>query len=121
MRKAVKNITMQFIIYMMIGTIVMLIANKAIFIHVHKLADGTIIIHAHPYNKSNDTKPYKSHHHSDIELLFFQNMEILFLMTFIAFALLSLAKQVKHIFHLAITYGPTCINLNKGRAPPIPS
>lgn len=37
----------------MIGIVGLFIANKAIFLHAHKFADGTTIEHAHPYDKSN--------------------------------------------------------------------
>ncbi|MFA5587438.1 MAG: hypothetical protein WC987_01610 [Mariniphaga sp.] len=41
----------------MIGIVGLFIANKAIFLHAHKFADGTTIEHAHPYDKSNDSEP----------------------------------------------------------------
>lgn len=95
------------------------IANKAIFLHVHKLNDGTIIEHAHPYDKSNDSKPYKSHHHSNAEFSFFQNLEILFLVVFLTLALIALVKKRKVSFKLITEHTLICINLHKGRAPPI--
>jgi hypothetical protein len=33
---------------------ILLIVNNIVFLHVHKLPNGEIIVHAHPYNKSND-------------------------------------------------------------------
>ncbi len=119
MRTTVKNITIRFITFLMIGIIGMFIANKVVFLHVHKLNDGTIIAHAHPYDKSNDSKPYKSHHHTNAEILFFQNLEILFLVVFLTFALFTLVKKTKFSFHLISRHTLTCINLHKGRAPPI--
>ena len=53
----------------MIGLFGMLITNKAVFMHVHKLEDGSIVVHAHPYNESDNKTPYKTHHHSKTELL----------------------------------------------------
>jgi len=97
----------------------MLITNKAVFLHVHKLEDGTIIVHAHPYDKSNDSKPYKSHHHSNAEFLFFQNLEILFLIVFLTLALIAYVKKGKISFKLITENTLICINLHKGRAPPI--
>jgi hypothetical protein len=103
----------------MIGVMGMLITNKAVFLHVHKLEDGTIIVHAHPYDKSNDSKPYKSHHHSNAEFLFFQNLEILFLIVFLTLALIAYVKKGKISFKLITENTLICINLHKGRAPPI--
>ena len=97
----------------------LLIANKAIFTHIHKLVDGTVIEHAHPFNKSDDSKPYKSHNHTKAEILFFQNVEILFLFVFLTFALLKLVKKTKYSFYRITSYTLNCIIHYKGRAPPV--
>jgi hypothetical protein len=103
----------------MIGVMGLLIANRAIFLHVHKLNDGTIIEHAHPYDKSNDSKPYKSHHHSNAEFLFFQNLDVLFLIAFLTLALITPIKKGEVSFKLISEHTLICIILHKGRAPPI--
>jgi len=47
----------------------LLILNTAVFIHSHRLADGTIITHAHPFQKSKESnQPYKTHHHNNTDL-----------------------------------------------------
>ena len=46
--------------------------------HTHEIGDNKYISHSHPYNKSNDSEPYKSHHHTKEQILFLQNLEILF-------------------------------------------
>jgi hypothetical protein len=119
MKTIVRNIKIKSIACLMIGMMGMLVANKAVFMHTHRLNDGTIIEHAHPYNKSTDSKPYKSHHHTKAELLFFQNLEILFLFVFLTFASLNLVKKAKHSFYRKTSYTLTCIILHKGRAPPL--
>ena len=119
MKTTVKNIIIKSVTWLVIGMMGMLIANKAVFMHTHKLSDGTVIEHAHPYNKSSDSEPYKSHHHSKAELLFFQNLEILFLIVFLTFALLALVKKVKYIFYITTRHDLSCIILHKGRSPPI--
>ena len=119
MKTTVRNITIRYIILLMIGIWGMLIANKAIFLHVHKLNDGTVVNHAHPYDKSNDSKPYKFHHHLYTEILFFQNLEILFLVVFLTFALFTLVKKEKLSFFIITRHTLSCIIFYKGRAPPI--
>lgn len=103
----------------MTGIMGMFIANKAIFIHVHKLTDGTTIVHAHPYDKSNDSRPFKSHHHSKAEFLIYQNFETLFLLCFLTLILVELIRKEKVIFELKTNHSLFLINLQKGRAPPI--
>ena len=119
MKTIVRNITIKSVTWLVIGMMGMLIANTAVFIHTHKLSDGTVIKHAHPYNKTNDSAPYKSHHHSKAEFLFLQNLEILFLLMFLTFALLTFAKRVKNKFYIITRNSLNCIILHKGRAPPI--
>ena len=98
---------------------VSLIANKVIFSHAHRLNNGTVIKHSHPYDKSNDSKPYKSHHHTNAELLFFQNLEILFPIVFLAFALFALVKKAKRSSNIITRHTLSCIILHNGRAPPV--
>lgn len=105
----------------MIGIVGMLIANQSIFIHTHKLADNSIVSHSHPYDKSNDSEPYKSHHHTNVELLFFQNLAILFLTVIVSLAFLIPIKKAEYLLHTISIYSLSLYNPNKGRAPPISS
>ena len=102
----------------MIGVIGMLVVNKIVFSHVHKLSDGTIIEHAHPFNKSADSKPFKSHHHSRAELLLFENLNILFLVLLLVLPLFLFIKRVQKSLDSEIEYIPTCISSKNSRAPP---
>lgn len=97
----------------------MLIVNEAVFLHIHKLDDGTIIEHAHPYNKSADSQPLKSHHHTNAERLFFQHLKVLFLVTFLTLVLFTLVIKEKVTFGLITNHAYNCINLQEGRAPPL--
>lgn len=40
-----------------------------VYYHSHITNDGRLVSHAHPFNKSQDSTPFKSHHHSAIDLL----------------------------------------------------
>jgi len=40
--------------------------------------DGEIISHAHPYDKSHDTQPFKNHKHTSAELFFLDQIQLLF-------------------------------------------
>lgn len=102
----------------MIGVIGMLIANQAIFLHIHKLNDGTIVEHAHPYDRSTDSQPYKSHHHSTAELLFFENLDLLFLVAFLILPLIALVNKRNISFTAIPEPALIYLNLQRGRAPP---
>lgn len=97
----------------------MLIVNNVFFLHAHKLSNGIIVVHAHPYDKTSDSQPYQSHHHTKAELLFFQNLEILFIIVILTFLLVAPFKKEKVLFKSITEYTSICINFNKGRDPPI--
>lgn len=105
--------------YLMIGIMGLMIANKALFMHTHKMADGSIIVHAHPYNKSNDSKPFKSHQHTKAEFLFFANLDILVLISFVAFTLISIKKGLQYSFYICTNYTQVYNLLYNPRAPPL--
>lgn len=103
----------------MIGVMGLFITNKLVFSHLHKLDDGTIIEHAHPYNRSTDSGPYKSHHHTKSELLFFQNLRIIFPIIFSIFVVIPIVKERSFYFFIVVRQALNSIIIYKGRAPPI--
>lgn len=95
------------------------VANKAVFIHVHKLRDGRVIEHSHPYDKAGDPEPYKSHHHSNTEFVFLQNLDVLFTEIAVVFVFLALCNNAGFSSPLYYFHSQAFYNLNKGRAPPV--
>ncbi|HDR68646.1 MAG TPA: hypothetical protein ENN61_06290 [Bacteroidaceae bacterium] len=87
--------------------------------HTHILANGMVISHAHPYDKSNDSQPYKSHQHSNAELLFLGNQDILFLVVFVALTLKVLFKITGYLLREISFFILYLFNANRSRAPPI--
>ncbi len=74
---------------MLAGLFGLYIVNYAFYTHRHILVDGTVITHAHPYNKS-DSKPFKSHQHSKTELVLLGVLKVLFFISGIYFAFIIL-------------------------------
>ena len=96
----------------------MLITNSVIFQHTHQLSDGTIVEHAHPFNKANDSTPIKHHHHSNASYNFFNHLSLLFVVIAAYFSLLEIYKAF-------ITPKEQCeyldlivLDQSLGRAPP---
>ena len=118
MKSMSNNRVVKLITYFVIGVMGMLIVNNVAFTHVHQLDDGTIVKHAHPYKKENDTSPYKTHHHSNADLIFYQNLKILFLVAFFVLGLVLFVKKERVIFELAAEHALSYIFLHEGRAPP---
>jgi Na+/H+ antiporter NhaC len=117
--KIVNRITIKAFIFLMLAIMGLMITNQALFLHLHKMPDGKVIVHAHPYNKSDDTKPFKSHWHSNAELMFFQHLELLFLFILLVAGIRLFAKKASKRIITFTPYKPVCIILKKGRAPPL--
>lgn len=103
----------------MMGAICTLIANREIFIHTHVLADGSIIVHAHPYDKSKDSESHQTHHHTYIELFLLDNLNILFLTLFAALTTGILHRIACYPFQVISFQLSPVYDANQGRAPPV--
>lgn len=107
------------ITYLMIVLFALQVANRAVYVHNHILANGQIISHAHPYNKTDDPGPFKHHQHTQSEIIYLENQQLLFPFIFLLLALLFLTRKEYHTEHIASEYVPELINLQKGRSPPL--
>lgn len=95
------------------------IFNKSLNLHTHKFANGQIVIHAHPYDKTNDSKPYKSHHHSLFEIVLLESLNLLFPIIVTSLLLIVSAFKVNY-FLTTQGLGFADFNLlHKNRAPPV--
>ena len=97
----------------------LLIINNVMFLHSHKLDNGNFVTHAHPYDKSNDSAPIKSHHHSKTELIFLENLQLLFIFILISFIALDVAKKKSYVAIIRVFYTQDYEILHFGRAPPL--
>lgn len=109
------------IAFLLIAAFLMMFVNKMVFLHSHKLADGTIVVHAHPYKKTNEQAPFKAHHHISLEFVLLHHLELLFVLFFsFAWLFTTLAGWVMYK-HNVVRATVGCIRLLFGRAPPIHS
>lgn len=96
-----------------------MIANKCLYTHTHKFGNGSVVVHSHPYNKTKDSEPYKSHHHTNAEYLLCQNLYFLFLSPLLIFSILPIKKgNIVFIVDEKIYSGLFPYSC-KGRAPPV--
>ena len=92
--------------------------NKIFYLHTHMLDSSTVVTHAHPFNKTDETEPYKSHHHSVEQVIYLDNLQFLFLVFFSVLSLLIFASE-KRCFIIASSSQPAAdIKACYGRAPP---
>lgn len=92
--------------------------NKIIYLHTHILDSGTVVTHAHPFDKGADTEPVKGHQHTQEQIIFLDNIQFLFLVFFTILTLLIFAGE-KHRFNNTVSLYPVSSPYTHyGRAPP---
>ncbi len=57
----------RFLAYAALTAFLFSLVNRICYYHLHRLPDGQIIVHAHPYQKDN-TSPYQKHKHTAREM-----------------------------------------------------
>lgn len=118
MKAFTRTIITKVVPFIMIGMMLSLIANKTIFYHSHKLENGSVITHAHPYNKTQDSTPFKTHHHTKTDLLFFESLDTLFFVLFLIVSILLSLKKKSFLIDKVKDYFSTYYFPHLGRAPP---
>ena len=95
-----------------------LLLNQALYTHVHVLPDGSIVSHAHPFQKTQQSDKGSSHQHSTLEFFLLENLQILFLVGTISMVLISLASEIQKVCVANRKYIPAQLVPLPGRAPP---
>ena len=114
-----KNSIHKLIATLLVISVGLFIVNNVLFLHTHKLANGRFIVHAHPYNKSQDSAPFKKHSHTSQEFFHIAHLQFLyFIGVLIALSIIVTFQKTTN------TYQPSKykFNLNfglKGREPPL--
>ncbi len=117
--KIVKQDIFRVISLLLTGVMLLLIVNSAVFLHVHKLENGIVVVHAHPFDKSADSAPIKKHHHKNFQYLFLQQLNLLFFVALAIIVLLSSAVKAYEYNETRVChYLSGFISPKLGRAPP---
>jgi hypothetical protein len=119
MNSIVREITKRVVAMVMMTAIGVLVINTGLFTHTHQFADGSIVTHAHPYNKSAEQSPGESHRHTQTELLFLQTLGLLFFMALSFAAIILLSKKVEFLIDYKDQFSLPPVFLKNGRAPPL--
>ncbi len=118
MNSSVRKITINVFSLTMIVVMGIFIVNKGIYTHSHKLENGSVLTHAHPFNKSNDSSPHKSHHHSIFEFLFLENLNLIFFSAFVIISFYGIFRIKHPNFNRNKIVPFSFLSLLSGRAPP---
>jgi hypothetical protein len=63
----------------LVSIVGLLTLNNVLFMHMHRLANGSLVVHAHPFSKSNQPdSSAKSHQHSKVEFQFLDSLLLFF-------------------------------------------
>ena len=119
MSKVIKSIFKNLFIGALIVIVGLLTVNNSIYLHTHKLADGSIVTHAHPFDKTKDSAPIKSHHHTKPEFFLLQNLQLLFLILFAPLILHAYCKNISRSIAINSIYYFVSFSRIRSRAPPI--
>ena len=121
MRNRIKHIVERQIALLLVAVMAMLVFNQSFNIHSHRLSDGTIITHAHPFQKSaaDDGEPVSSHEHSHNDYVFLDHFSLLFIVLAIFLAATIFSFSKKNYFQLIEHIKTHNVNHAFGRAPPI--
>ena len=106
------------VIWLVIVTMMVFTANSIFNRHIHKLQNGSIIAHSHPYNKSQPTAPYQPHKHTKIEIVLFQSADAWFFCFTSLSLILSILLRELLFYNKTEEYRFITIQHFRNRAPP---
>ncbi len=109
------------IISLLLPAMILLAGNAVFNWHVHKNEDGLVMVHAHPYQKTNNSDGAAGHQHSSHECFSLQQFTtFLFSLTAVFFlaALIGKAFELRNLYHFFVK-GGILDALLPNRAPPI--
>lgn len=92
-----KKIAIRLIALLLVFAVAGNTITNALYLHSHRLPDGSVITHAHPFNKTQDKSPYKHHRHTQVELFLLNHLQLLFGGAMLLFLLVLSAKSVVYL------------------------
>ncbi len=71
----------QILFYRLVGSFLLvlfcgIVLNNVLYSHVHITKDASIIVHAHPYDKHENSEGGEKHKHTDCQLLALGNLHV---------------------------------------------
>ena len=108
---------------LMFGLLIMvmgcLLVNQALYTHSHILPDGSIVSHAHPFNKTQESKHGAAHQHSSLEFKLLDQLNVLIFSVSAAFLLKACNAASTFWERTNLRLLPSLVPFSPGRAPPV--
>jgi hypothetical protein len=103
-RENLNRILQKLIHFIVFVSICFTIINNVVYIHTHKMSDGSIIVHAHPFKKTDTNNiPVKSHKHTHFEYVVLDHL-LLFVLFYVAILAIILALTIHKQFFYKFQY-----------------
>ena len=108
------------ILILVFPAFLIMLGNSTLNMHNH-MVKGYLWSHAHPFNKESSKTPYKSHLHTDFELLILDLLSKLEVLITYAFCITLLTLEAARIFAGTNTGSPVeqAVLLQCPRGPPV--
>lgn len=119
MRSRLNSIARTIAAWALILSMGLLIANKAVFFHVHKMVDGSLVTHAHPFDRSSDPSPYKTHQHNAVDWLLLAAFDNIIAVGAMCFVFIILLLVIIRRIHIQLPHSLVRKQARSGRAPPL--
>lgn len=118
MTRVLKKVQVVLVVVILIATFGAVQVNRTVNTHYHLDDSGRLVTHSHPYDKSNDTGPFKTHGHGNCPITMpvgSIDMTVLSVHTFFFHA--PAETGFFYSFAFAV-WGEEGQHLFRGRAPP---
>ena len=104
---------------LMVLVMAVLLLNNSAYLHVHAMPDGSLVAHAHPFDKSGQSKPEQAHHHKHLECQMLQDLQVLFLLSLTSTVLLLGFRKASRLLIFQEKLQVLPLLPTGGRAPPV--
>jgi len=108
-------------VWLTLVSLTLLLINNSVFLHIHKLDDGSIISHAHPFKTSDKTSSGEARHqHSLNEILIYQILDSVTMLLIVFAGVGVLIPVIRRLFQFYFykPYKKDVINGYSIRPPP---
>jgi hypothetical protein len=103
----------------MVALMALLLMNNSAYLHVHVMHDGSLVSHAHPFDKQGESKPGQAHHHKQLECQMLQDLQLLFLLCLSSLGLLMVFRPIAWLHAADEQLHHVQLIPFQGRAPPV--
>lgn len=87
-------------VWLTLVSLSVLLLNNSVFLHIHKLSDGRVISHAHPFKTSDKTSSGEARHtHSLNEILIYQILDSLTMVLIVFAGIEALIPTARRLFN----------------------